>query len=56
MSHSLFSECRNVTFAEDYVIIWEGKRIVEMKVTVLTGERCPEGIVLFLLQGLISGS
>ncbi|KAH0625391.1 hypothetical protein JD844_014877 [Phrynosoma platyrhinos] len=36
-------ECRNVTFAEDYQIIWEGKRIVEMKVKVLFGDTCPEG-------------
>nr|XP_060641528.1 tectonic-2 [Anolis sagrei ordinatus] len=35
-------ECRNVTFAEDYMIIWEGKRIIEMKVTVLFGDICPE--------------
>ncbi|KAL8180176.1 UNVERIFIED_CONTAM: hypothetical protein K2H54_009419 [Gekko kuhli] len=34
--------CENVTFAEDYTIVWEGRRIVEVKVTVLLGEICPE--------------
>ncbi|XP_042297568.1 tectonic-2 isoform X2 [Sceloporus undulatus] len=36
-------ECRNVTYAEDYQIVWEGKRIIEMKVKVLFGDICPEG-------------
>ncbi|XP_066465971.1 tectonic-2 isoform X2 [Tiliqua scincoides] len=35
-------ECKNVTFAEDYTIIWEGKRIMEVKVTIISGETCPE--------------
>ncbi|KAJ6656700.1 hypothetical protein lerEdw1_003587 [Lerista edwardsae] len=34
--------CQNVTFAEDYTVVWEGKRILAMKVTVLSGEICPE--------------
>nr|XP_056715416.1 tectonic-2 [Euleptes europaea] len=36
------SVCRNVTFAEDYTIIWEGRRITEVKVSVLYGEICRE--------------
>ncbi|XP_032085940.1 tectonic-2 isoform X1 [Thamnophis elegans] len=35
-------ECRNVSFAEDYIIIWEGKRIKELKIKVLYGGMCPE--------------
>ncbi|XP_061459432.1 tectonic-2 isoform X3 [Rhineura floridana] len=38
-------ECRNVTFAEDYTFIWEGKRIIEIKVTLLFGAICPEEIL-----------
>ncbi|XP_053224618.1 tectonic-2 isoform X2 [Podarcis raffonei] len=38
-------ECRNVTFGEDYTIIWEGKRIIEIKVTVVSGAVCPEEIL-----------
>ncbi|XP_072839168.2 tectonic-2 isoform X1 [Pogona vitticeps] len=38
-------ECRNVTLAEDYIIVWEGKRIVEMKVNVLRGDVCPEEVL-----------
>ncbi|XP_063000111.1 tectonic-2 [Elgaria multicarinata webbii] len=37
--------CRDVIFAEDYMIIWEGKRIIEMKVKVLSGAICPEEIL-----------
>ncbi|XP_054852421.1 tectonic-2 [Eublepharis macularius] len=36
------SECRNVTFAANYTIIWEGKRIIEMKVSILSGDICSE--------------
>ncbi|XP_053135825.1 tectonic-2 isoform X2 [Hemicordylus capensis] len=35
-------ECKNVTIAEDYTITWEGRRIIEMKVRVLSGAICPE--------------
>ncbi|XP_063171596.1 tectonic-2 [Candoia aspera] len=35
-------ECRNVSFAEDYLIIWEGKRVKELKIKVLYGAMCPE--------------
>ncbi|XP_015669126.1 tectonic-2 [Protobothrops mucrosquamatus] len=35
-------ECRNVTFAEDYIIVWEGKRIKELKIKVLYGGMCLE--------------
>ncbi|XP_070619251.1 tectonic-2 isoform X2 [Erythrolamprus reginae] len=35
-------ECRNVTFAEDYTVVWEGRRIKELRVKVLYGEMCPE--------------
>ncbi|XP_048371065.1 tectonic-2 [Sphaerodactylus townsendi] len=36
------SECKNVTFAEDYTIIWEGRRIIEVNVSILFGQVCPE--------------
>uniref|UniRef100_A0A8C5SDZ3 Tectonic family member 2 n=1 Tax=Laticauda laticaudata TaxID=8630 RepID=A0A8C5SDZ3_LATLA len=35
-------ECRNVSFAEDYIIVWEGKRIKELKIKILYGRMCPE--------------
>ncbi|XP_077164734.1 tectonic-2 [Paroedura picta] len=34
--------CEKVTFAEDYTIIWEGRRITEVKISVLFGDICPE--------------
>ncbi|KAM6423461.1 tectonic-2 isoform 2-T2 [Liasis olivaceus] len=36
------AECRNVSFAEDYIITWEGKRIKGLKIKVLYGVICPE--------------
>ncbi|XP_044296437.1 tectonic-2 isoform X2 [Varanus komodoensis] len=40
------TECRDTTFAEDYTIIWEGKRIIEIKVKVLTGVICSEEVLM----------
>ncbi|KAG8146103.1 hypothetical protein E2320_012495 [Naja naja] len=38
-------ECRNVSFAEDYIVVWEGKRIKELKIKVLYGRMCPEEMI-----------